>query len=371
MIPQPLKDELDRLFGNGWKSVPMGSGGFSGATVTKIESALGAYALKPHPISFSDRIASTHAFQEFLAARTELPIPRLLHWSPGRLQLSSAQDHSIGQLNGTPQRPDTLFAMGETCWELADWMPGEPVRSTGWIRDEALNNVIDAIATMHAHVRDSRPSWPAPVDCIESGLELRASKLTDYMRSGFDRCSTQWESIPDRRSQPVLASLGRILSLARAIGSRLYKPMQELATIPVRSHWIARDLWREHFLFEGDQLTGIIDFTASKISWPGLDLARSLGTFLLDEDPRWDAAIERYRSAMGQKDIDLRDVRVTHRVSTILSAMHYVEIACEHPESLQARNRIHEPRVAARILELEICMDSIAKAIAITCSSIP
>jgi hypothetical protein len=366
VIPQPLTDELDRLFGNGWKSVPIGSGGFSGATVTRIESALGTYALKPHPISFSDRIASTHAFQEFLAARTELPIPHLLRWSRGRLHFNSPQKHRIGNRNGPPQHPDTLFAIGEYCWELTDWKPGEPVRSTGWIRDEALNNVIDAIATMHAHVRDWELTWAAPVDCIERGLELRASKLSDYMQSGFDRCKTHWESIPDRRSQPVLKSLGRILSLARAVGSRLYKPMQELATIPVPSHWIARDLWREHFLFDGDRITGIIDFTASKISWPGLDLARSLGTFLLDEDPRWEAAIERYRFAVGKQEIELHDVRVTHRVSTILSAMHYVETACQSTESPQAWRLIREPRIAARILELETCMDSIAKAMQVT-----
>lgn len=366
MIPPPLKDELDRLFGNGWKSVPFGSGGFSGASVTKIESARGPFALKPHPILFQDRIIAIHAFQKFLATQTPLPIPRLLGWSHERPFSNSIAEHYIGRFERSPHSPDTLFVIGESCWELADWMPGEPVRSTGWIRDEALNNVIDAIATMHAHACDWRPAGPVPADCLERGLEFRASKLADYMQSGFDRCRTQWELIPNRRSQPVLSSLGRILSLSRAIGSHLYKPMQLLATVEIRSHWIARDLWREHFLFDGDRLTGIIDFTASKISWPGLDLARSLGTFLLDEDPRWESAIERYRLAAGQKDIELHDVRVTHRVSTILSAMHYVEIACRSVESLQAGNLLEEPRIAARVLELEICVDSIAKAMQVT-----
>ena len=368
MIPQTLKGELDRRFGDGWKSFPVSVGGFSGAIVAKIESATGAFALKPHPIQSRDRIASAHAFQEFLAARTKLPIPRLLHWSSGRLHFTYDRVPGVRGINEEPQKRDTLFVQGDSCWELADWMPGEPVCSSGWIRDEALNAGIDAIAKMHAHARDWSLPWPAPSECFESGLELRARKLAVYMQSGFDRCRTQWDSIPHRRRQPILASLGRILSLAITLGSRLIGPMQHLATQPIRSHWIARDLWREHFLFEGDRLTGILDFTASKISWPGLDLVRSIGTFLLDEDPRWETAVERYQTALGERNIKLHDIRVTHRVSTVLSAMHYVEMALESDENLQLGNRIDDPRIAARILELEVCMESIAKAMHLTIS---
>lgn len=341
----------------------MSEGGFSGAPVTKIESSVGTFALKSHPILFRDRMLANHAFQEFLATRTAIPIPYLYRWSQGAIRHVSVEERYIGRVVGTQPPPDTLLVKDESCWELSDWMPGQPVRSTGWIRDEALNNVIDAIAAMHSCVRDWSPNWSIPADCIERGLELRSNKLLSFVQSGFDNYKAQWESLADRNGHPVLLSLGRILSQARALGSRLLGPMQSLASIPRPSHWIARDLWREHFLFDGDRLTGVIDFTASKISWPGLDLARSLGTFLLDEDPRWESAVGRYQSVVGPNGIELDDIRVTHRVSTVLSAMHYVELACQSLDHQQARKAIYEPRIAARILELEMSMDSIAQSL--------
>lgn len=360
MSQHPLADELNRLFGNGWKSVPVSAGGFSGARVAKIESSVGTFALKSHPKQFRDRVLANHAFQEFLATQTALPIPCLHRWSQGRIRRASVEEHGIGRVVGTKPPPDTLLVKDESCWELSDWMPGQPVRSTGWIRDESLNHVIDAIAAMHSRVRDWSPNWSIPADCTERGLELRANKLLGFVQSGFDKCKAQWELFADRHGHPVLLALGRILSQARALGARLLEPMQSLATNPHPSHWIARDLWREHFLFDGDGLTGIIDFTASKISWPGLDLSRSLGTFLLDEDPRWESAVERYRSVAGPNEIEFNDIRVTHRVSTLLSAMHYVELACQSLDNQQATKAIYEPRIAARILELEISIDSIA-----------
>gem|GEM_PF-1485135 len=363
MSQHPLKDELTRLCGNGWKSVPVSVGGFSGARVTKIESSVGTFALKSHPILFRDRVLANHTFQEFLATQTELPIPYLHRWSRGRTRHESVEEHDIGSVVSKKPLPDTLLVKDESCWELSDWMPGQPVRSTGWIRDEALNTVIDAIAAMHSCVRDWNPNWSIPADCIERGLELRFNKLLSFVHSGFDKYKARWKLLADRHGHPVLLSLGRILSQASDLGTRLLEPMQSLATIPLPSHWIARDLWREHFLFDGDRLTGIIDFTASKISWPGLDLARSLGTFLLDEDPRWESAVGRYRSAVSPNQIELEDIRVTHRVSTVLSAMHYVELACLNSDNQQARKAIYEPRIAARILELEISLNSIAKSL--------
>ena len=43
------------------------------------------------------------------------------------------------------------------------------------------------------------------------------------------------------------------------------------------------DLWHDHVLFSGEEVTGLIDFDAMKIDSRALDLARLLGSLVKDD----------------------------------------------------------------------------------------
>ena len=72
----------------------------------------------------------------------------------------------------------------------------------------------------------------------------------------------------------------RWLGLARAVAPRLLDPLREAAGRPVPLQPCLRDARPEHFLFEGDRVTGLVNFGAMDIDCVAGDLARLMGEWL-------------------------------------------------------------------------------------------
>jgi Ser/Thr protein kinase RdoA (MazF antagonist) len=55
------------------------------------------------------------------------------------------------------------------------------------------------------------------------------------------------------------------------------------------------DPWHDHVLFEGERVTGLIDYGAVKVDNVAVDLARLLGSLVPDDAERWQIGLEAYR----------------------------------------------------------------------------
>ncbi len=55
------------------------------------------------------------------------------------------------------------------------------------------------------------------------------------------------------------------------------------------------DVWHDHVLFDGDRVTGLIDYGAMKIDHPAVDLARLLGSLAEDDLAGWTIGLAAYR----------------------------------------------------------------------------
>jgi homoserine kinase type II len=55
------------------------------------------------------------------------------------------------------------------------------------------------------------------------------------------------------------------------------------------------DVWHNHVLFEGERLTGIVDYGGVKIDHVAVDLARLLGSLVGDDRQMWAAGLAAYR----------------------------------------------------------------------------
>ena len=77
--------------------------------------------------------------------------------------------------------------------------------------------------------------------------------------------------------------------LPRAIGQ--LAPLSNIA-LPVQP--CIRDIWHDHVLFTGDEVTGIIDFGAMDIDTPATDVARLLGSLVGDDEAGWRTASSAY-----------------------------------------------------------------------------
>src|SRR5206468_3640782 len=56
------------------------------------------------------------------------------------------------------------------------------------------------------------------------------------------------------------------------------------------------DPWHDHVLFDGDRLTGIVDYGAAKVDHVSVDLARLLGSLVGDDADAWQRGLGAYRS---------------------------------------------------------------------------
>src|SRR4029079_8505162 len=84
-----------------------------------------------------------------------------------------------------------------------------------------------------------------------------------------------------------LATIPKLLP--RAIGQ-----LEPLSNIPLPVQPCIRDIWHDHVLFTGNDVTGIIDFGAMDVDTPATDVARLLGSLVGDDEPGWSAGVSAY-----------------------------------------------------------------------------
>jgi homoserine kinase type II len=85
-----------------------------------------------------------------------------------------------------------------------------------------------------------------------------------------------------------------------------------------------RDLWHDHLLFEGDRLTGLIDYGAVKADHVTADLARMLGSLVGDDQGGWEGGLRAYRRVRGLTDNEEQLAHMIDRTSTILGVVNWL-----------------------------------------------
>ena len=163
----------------------------------------------------------------------------------------------------------TFVRHAERLWELTPWMPGRP-EDRHPPSEAKLRAALQALARFHgaaANVQtalDIAPSW---TDRHQQAEALR--------RGGMEQITTALLQPLDAALDPMAR---RLLPLARRAldrltGDALMSGPPELALLPA-----IRDIHREHVLFTGDEVTGLIDFGALRVDTPLADVSRLIGS---------------------------------------------------------------------------------------------
>src|SRR5262249_20661804 len=158
-------------------------------------------------------------------------------------------------------------------WELARLMPGaaEVARPPAPAR---LRSALAAMAAFHQRLGVERRTGISP------GLGHRHEAVAHLLRGGFDSLERAIRASRDKARPMAMRWLG----LARVVAPRLSAPLREAAGRPAPLQPCLRDARPEHFLFEGDRVTGLVDFGAMGVDCVAGDLARLMGEWL-DKDP--------------------------------------------------------------------------------------
>ncbi len=274
--------------------VPLGNrGGFSGARVWRVETAAGPLCLREWPVDVS--FESLNEIHRLMAlARTHgLPfVPAVLPTGAGT----------------------TCILRDRRLWDLTTWMPGQADFGDNptLLR---LRAACTALARLHqAWAACAGPPRPCPA------LFRRLDRLHDWqqlVRSG-------WR--PDYTKQPALlaAPAHRALTLVERHLPTVSQLVNRWSGSVVPVQPCLCDIWHDHVLFEGDTVSGLIDYGSIKIDHVAVDLARLLGSFVGDDPDGWRVGLEVYRSVrpLSAKEVEL--AQALDQTGTVLALANWL-----------------------------------------------
>lgn len=251
----------------------------------------------------------------------------------------------------------TLYAEASQFWQLEPWMPGRADFSSD-PSDARLRNAMTALAQWHEaasrfEARHSEAEWfkshsaetsPTVADRLQR-IERFYTQDARNLRNLLAQTTTLGSWGDDFQE---LAGLSRRILDAfdqsvESIGSEL----QSYGDVKFRLHPCLRDVWHDHVLFEGEQVTGLIDPSAAKSETPATDLARLLGSFVGDDNDRWDLALKAYRAVRPLSEREAKVARVIDRSTVLLSGMTWLERLFVHKQDYAS-----PPRILARLRQI-------------------
>jgi hypothetical protein len=277
-----------------WRVV---SGGYSGAVVINVADQ---FALKGWPVhSTLDTIAAVHRIQIELARRTPL-VPGLIA-VPGGITKTAI--------------PTVQFESGRL-WELAVWRTGEPLSIPAG--EASIRAAMQALASVHAllAVRSTRSS-------TIPGITRRLTAIDALITS------------------PPLAIRHLLPNL-----SQVQMALQMWPSDSMLLHDCLCDCHREHVLFEGGRVTGIIDLAAAKLDHAAVDVAR----YLAEYPEHMGQGVASYRAAGGNPEVTLPRVELLARSGDLVAlATHFTELK---PVHLSPRGQERIDRLRRRVREV-------------------
>ena len=314
--------------------------GFSGAIIVRLHCTVGDFCLRGWP---------PHQFSE----RRILGLHRLLrHVSR---QGVSQVAVPVAAENGT-----TLIFVRNRLWQLEPWMPG---RADFWGNPDTtrLRAAIECLAHWHRAACSFQPSreesdwFCCKPEACSPAVSERLSLVFRWNNGECERLRHTMATSP----RDEFRELGeRILQLFERVSPQIAGQLQAARQLRFRLQPCLRDVWHDHVLFTGHEVTGLIDASACRFENVATDLSRLLGSFVGDDHHAWDTALEAYAKHRPLTPDELGLVHLLDRSSVLLSGMTWLEW-----HYLQAKEFAHPERVNQRLRTIRRRLELLGSAI--------
>jgi homoserine kinase type II len=234
-------------------------------------------------------------------------------------------------------------------WELTEWLPGcaDFHEHPSLVRLEAA---CTALAQLHTVWRN-RPSSSIGYPAVQRRLSF-IDEWQGLLRSGWHPLSIITESAPLR---PIVDRIWRVLP--SAIERVPHRLQRWIGGHPVVQPCLC-DLWHDHLLFEGERLTGLIDYGAVKIDHVAVDLSRMLGSLVRDDAAGWRAGLQAYRRIAPLTAEEEELAHVLDETGIILGVANWLRWLYEEKRPFSDRSA-----VARRLTELTTRLESFCKSV--------
>lgn len=195
---------------------------------------------------------------------------------------------------------------GNYLWEIIEWLPGRADFQAD-PSDARLSAALDALARLHeVWGRDVVRRQACP------GVFRRIEVLIEWQRL----VGTGWRPKPSQAPDPIWPIAERAWRLLPLHLKRAASELGPWSQRPVPVQPCHCDPWHGNLLFEGDQLTGLIDYATAKVDHVAVDLARMLGSLLPRDRARRERAIADY-NARVQRPVDASFVHLLDETGLI------------------------------------------------------
>lgn len=193
-------------------------------------------------------------------------------------------------------------------WELAPWLEGSPERANP-PAEARVRSAFEATALVHDRWRGRSKFAPSP------GLEARIRTLDDWTSRGFVELEQALQHInkimesrgfqDETLAREEMDLANTWIQLARRSIESVADRVRPASIGVTRLQPCLRDLRPEHFLFTGNETTGLVDYGAIGVDSIAADLARLLGEWIAPGDPLRASALDAYRSIATLETSDL------------------------------------------------------------------
>ena len=249
----------------------------------------------------------------------------LRQWSPthpneARLQfIHDALDRASERLTFIPklvrdQAGKSYWLVDHSFWEVTQWMPGQAtyLRQPNRVK---LKSAIDALADLHevwcefAQKQGTSPTTEQRIEMLNEWLA---------MHDLVERVGAQV------RGPIEAAACMSTIRMLHSRGPRLLDELRRANEVQVCLQPVLRDIWSDHLLFEGDRVSGIIDFGTVRMDEPAADLSRMLGSLHPFELDVRLAAVDDYNQHRPGHTVDAERVELLDRTGTLLTALQWM-----------------------------------------------
>lgn len=272
-LPPAIEAHLDRLakaMQAQWQIVESPKHGFSSSIIYPVQIASERLALRNWnwPASALDELTAKLNFQLRLSR----------DWSPhSHVLIHSHSDSPVAIVLDTWANGHMIAQVDNKLWSLSMWRPGASVGWDASLSTAQLASIARALAKMHS-------------------ISMRYHAVIEPSFGWKDRLRRLRRNaeIQFAASAPCVSDLAAFSdSVIRTVRAGTYfdETIQWLHTQASRawpSCWIIRDAHQENWLFEGDAVSGIVDFGAARCDWLGWDLVRLLSCAEFNDQQRKD-----------------------------------------------------------------------------------
>lgn len=265
--------------------------GYSGAKLWKVSAGESVYCLRAWPAAapLPDALGRIHGLMSHLAAAH----PRWI---------------------GAPHKAfcgSTWVAASGRRWELAPWMPGEAPGPEACTRSIVVN-ALSTLAELHRTAEsfapeDARFGRSPGLARRRAGIEQLAAGGVDTLRHAV---ATQRHADATRLSPGLVQTLEAACRDLEAAVPTIAEQFHAMGDPPLPQHWRIGDVRREHVLFVGGEVTGVIDFGAACVDSVAGDVARLLGSMAGDDPVLRQAGLTAYEACRPLSDVERHAVEL-------------------------------------------------------------